>query len=209
MIDLLTLETAHYMGTALRDQYRFRYKQFVMREKWDVPSYRGMEYDQFDTPAAAYLVWRDDEGSVRGLVRLLPTIRPYMTESLWPELIPDTGAPRSPDIWENTRFGVDGDLPAAVRKQVSAELIVASIEFALSQQISAYLIVSPRAVLDRTLPRAGLRPEVQKSAVLASGHAVSSAYVQVSEDVLVAVRRRLGLTHAILRHYEQEQRHAA
>ncbi|MBM9400006.1 hypothetical protein JUN65_00125 [Gluconacetobacter azotocaptans] len=96
MIDLLTLETAHCMGSALRDQYRFRYKQFVIREKWDVPNYMGMEYDQFGTLAAAYLVWRDDDRSVRGLVRLLPTTRPYMTESLWPDLIPEAGAPRCP-----------------------------------------------------------------------------------------------------------------
>ncbi|MBB2158289.1 autoinducer synthase [Gluconacetobacter diazotrophicus] len=197
------------MGTALLDQYRFRYKQFVMREKWDVPNYRGMEYDQFDTPAATYLVWRDEEGSVRGLVRLLPTTCPYMTESLWPELIPDTGAPRSPEIWENTRFAVDGELPAAVRKQVSGELIVASIEFAIAQRISTYLIVSPRAILERTLPRAGLRPEVQRSTILPSGHAVSSAYVQVSVELLHTVRRRLGLESVILRSHEQEQRHAA
>ncbi|MBM9400005.1 hypothetical protein JUN65_00120 [Gluconacetobacter azotocaptans] len=124
---------------------------------------------------------------------------------------PDSGSGCAPlsEVWENTRFAVDSDLPAAVRKQVSVELIVASIEFAVSQRIRSYLIVSPRAILERTLPRAGLRPEVQKSALLPSGHAVSSAYVHVSEDLLHAVRRRMGLEHAILRNHQGERRHAA
>lgn len=209
MIDLLTIETAHHMGTALIEQYKFRYRQFVLREKWDVPNYNGMEYDQFDTPAAVYLVWRDDRGAVRGLVRLLPTTQPYMIESLWPELIPDTGAPRSNSVWENTRFAVDRDLPPAVRKQVTVELIVASMEFALQQDVRSFLIVSPRAILERTLPRAGLQPEVQKSTLLPSGHAVSSAYVNVSIDRLMAVRHKAGLQRPVLRNHPREHQHAA
>ncbi|GAA4479659.1 acyl-homoserine-lactone synthase [Gluconacetobacter asukensis] len=209
MIELLTLETAHYMGTALMEQYKFRYRQFVVREQWDVPNYNGMEYDQFDTPAAVYLVWRDERGAVRGLVRLLPTTQPYMIESLWPELIPDAGAPRCTAVWENTRFAVDRDLPPTVRKQVTAELIIASMEFALQQDVRSFLIVSPRAILERTLPRAGLQPEIQKSVLLPSGHAVSSAYVNVSVDRLETVRRKVGLQQPVLRNHLQEHQHAA
>ncbi|MBM9401916.1 conjugal transfer protein TraI [Gluconacetobacter azotocaptans] len=209
MIDLLTLETSHHYGSALAEQYRFRYRHFILRERWDVPNYNGMEYDQFDTPAAAYLVWRDTDGAVRGMVRLLPTTRPYMTESLWPELLPDAGAPRSPSIWENTRFGVDRDLPPTVRQRVTAELILASMEFALNRGVQSFLLISPRAILARTLPRAGLFPAVQKNTTLPSGHVVSSAYVHVTAEALEAVRNKIGVSYAVLRHHESERLRAA
>ena len=40
--------------------------------------FQGMEYDQYDTPAATYFVWQDGEGVVRGVARVIPTDRPYM-----------------------------------------------------------------------------------------------------------------------------------
>ncbi len=54
MIDVLTWENAHFYGSALASQHRLRYRLFVERQGWDVPCYQGMEYDQFDTPAAVY-----------------------------------------------------------------------------------------------------------------------------------------------------------
>jgi acyl homoserine lactone synthase len=50
MIDAISLETAHLLGDALPSAYRLRHRIFIERQKYDVPSHRGMEWDQFDTP---------------------------------------------------------------------------------------------------------------------------------------------------------------
>ena len=44
------------METRWRISTRLRHRLFVERNGWQVPSHDGMEYDQFDTPAAVYLV---------------------------------------------------------------------------------------------------------------------------------------------------------
>lgn len=59
MLDCLTWGTAHHFGDALAGQHRLRYRVFVQRAGWKVPHFNGMEWDQYDTPAAHYLVWRD------------------------------------------------------------------------------------------------------------------------------------------------------
>ena len=83
----LNWETAHLHGEAWIAHHRLRHRLFVERRGWDLPTHRGMEYDEFDTPAAWYLLWLDGQGETRGAVRLLPTTRPYMLQTLWPQLL--------------------------------------------------------------------------------------------------------------------------
>ena len=56
----VTWETAHQHGEAWISHHRLRYKMFVERQKWSVPSYRQIEYDEFDTPAATYILTVDE-----------------------------------------------------------------------------------------------------------------------------------------------------
>jgi N-acyl-L-homoserine lactone synthetase len=197
MIETVTLRTAHLFGDALADQHRFRYRQFIVRAGWDVPHVYGMEYDQFDTPAAVYLLWRDHAARVRGMVRLLPTTRPYMTDTLWPELAPEEGLPHADHIWENTRFAVDRDLAAPLRKKVTSELILASLEFGLSRGIERYLLISPLWVLQGALAASGLTHRMLRQTEALGRRPVASAYVPVSEQVLATARDRLGVHHRV------------
>jgi len=198
MIDLLTLQTSHLFGDALADQHRFRYQQFVVRGGWDVPHVDGMEYDQFDTPAAVYLLWRDQAHRVRGMVRLLPTTRPYMTDSLWPALAPEEGLPHADEVWENTRFAVDRDLPAPLRRKVTSELILASLEFGVAQGIERYLLISPLWVLNGALAAAGLSHRLLRKTDTLGRWPVASAYAPVSEQILAVARERLGIAHSVM-----------
>lgn len=84
----LNWETAHMHGETWISHHRLRHRLFVERQGWEVPTVRDLEYDEFDTPAAQYLIWIDSKGETRGAARLLPTTRPYMVKKLWPELIP-------------------------------------------------------------------------------------------------------------------------
>src|SRR5688572_22902087 len=109
----LDWETAHLHGVAWISQHRLRHRLFVERQHWNVPTYKNLEYDQFDTPAAKYLLWLDWMGMARGVVRLVPTTQPYMVETLWPGLVRGS-LPKSPSIWEASRFGCDRNLEPAV-----------------------------------------------------------------------------------------------
>jgi len=123
MIEAFSLGTAHWVGDALASQARLRHRVFNERRRLDHDSYDGMEYDAFDTPAALYLVWRDDADVVRGRIRLLPTTRPYMLQTCWPELVEAGPLPASPEVWEITRVCVDKDLPCEMRGRVMPELL--------------------------------------------------------------------------------------
>ncbi|WFU62670.1 acyl-homoserine-lactone synthase [Bradyrhizobium brasilense] len=125
MIEVFSLATAHRFQDALASQARLRHDVFVRLRGLPHSSYEGLEYDEFDTPAAKYLVWRDERRIVRGLARLLPTTIPYMLKSCWPHLASDTGLPSSPGIVEVTRVCVDKSLDPPVRRMVFPELLCA------------------------------------------------------------------------------------
>ena len=142
MIEAFTLATAHHFGDALASQARLRYKIFVAHRKLPHDHYAGLEYDEFDTPAATYLVWRDDARVVRGLVRLLPTARPYMLKTYWPALIEDAPLPASEDVWEATRVCVDRSVPAPQRLRIFPELFAGVEEFCAVHDIKAIIGVT-------------------------------------------------------------------
>jgi len=96
--------TAHLHGEAWISSHRLRKKIFVERQGWEVPVDEDLEYDEFDNPKAKYIMWLDDAGEARGVVRLLPTTSTYMIEKLWPDLV-DGELPKAPNVWEATRFG--------------------------------------------------------------------------------------------------------
>src|SRR5690606_27788678 len=114
------------------------HRLFIDRQNWAVPSFGGLEFDQFDSPAAHYLLWLDTAGQARGAVRLVPTTQPYMLQTLWPDLL-GNHVPREPGIWDASRFGCDRNLPAQLRRRVLGELIYGCQEFGLARGIHAYL----------------------------------------------------------------------
>ncbi|MGY4512123.1 acyl-homoserine-lactone synthase [Bradyrhizobium sp. USDA 3650] len=129
MIEAFSIATAHLFQDALASQARLRHEVFVCRRKLDHSSYGGLEFDEFDTPAAVYLVWRDEARVVRGLARLLRTTRPYMLKSYWPYLVTDGNLPESPDVFEVTRVCVDKAVSPAIRRTIFPELLCAIQEF--------------------------------------------------------------------------------
>ena len=88
VIECVTLENNHlFLGNAIAEQHRLRYKSIIKRQNWNVPDIREMEYDQYDNPATVYLIWRDKKNIARGVCRLYPTDRPYMLKEVFPNLI--------------------------------------------------------------------------------------------------------------------------
>lgn len=129
MIEAFSVATAHQFQDALASQARLRFEVFVRRRGLDHLSWEGLEFDEFDNPAATYLVWRDNDRTVRGVARLLRTTRPYMLQSHWPYLVERSELPSSPGIFEVTRVCVDKAVPPPVRQRIFPELLCGIQEF--------------------------------------------------------------------------------
>ncbi len=142
MIEAISLRNAHEFGDALASQARLRYRVFVLGRALPHRFYDGMEYDEFDIPAAVYLVWRDPSRVVRGLIRMIPTSVPYMLQSYWPHLCQTQELPRSDDVWEASRICVDRHYDAKVRPRIMPELLCGVQEFSQLNDIRAVVGVT-------------------------------------------------------------------
>ena len=194
----LNWETAHLHGETWISHHRLRHRLFVERQRWDVPSVHGLEHDEFDTPAAQYLVWTDEAGEVRGVARLLPTSRPYMVQKLWPELV-DGELPESDTVWEATRFGCDQALGPVARRRAVAEMLCAMQEFGLANGIGRYLAVMPARLLKCVVVNAGCETDISGPPRMIGRFPTVAAYLTVSAAVLAEFRRRAAIPGPVLR----------
>lgn len=142
MLHILQSPPPSASDTALRAMFAARKSVFVDLLKWDVPVLDGRyEVDQFDDLNATYVILADRDGAHLGSARLLPTVRPHILDSLYPDLCEDT-PPRAPDIFEITRFCLDRRLRAAERRDVRDTLVTTLVEHALSHGITAYSAIA-------------------------------------------------------------------
>ncbi|WPH23866.1 acyl-homoserine-lactone synthase [Variovorax paradoxus] len=93
-----------FSADVLFDMARYRHEVFVEKLGWKLHTRGRLELDEFDRKDTVYLIARNPDGEIVGTSRLLPTHRPYLLASLFPQLLGDTPAPCSPDIWELSRF---------------------------------------------------------------------------------------------------------
>jgi acyl homoserine lactone synthase len=190
-------ESAHLHGEAWISHHRLRHRIFVERQGWGVPTHNGLEYDQFDTPAATYVLWLDDRRQARGVTRLIPTTQPYMVQTLWPELI-DGPLPRTATIWEATRFGCDRDLDSPTRRRIVAELICGCQEFGIANGVSKYIGVMPLAVFRHVIAAAGCRVTPLGPSRRMQQHDIAAAHIDVSPTTLATVQSRGGIHGPVL-----------
>jgi acyl-homoserine lactone synthase len=123
----------------LEAMHRHRYRLFVELMGWRALECEDkLDIDEFDNPAATYLLAIDDDGVLRGSGRLIPSWRPHMLKNLFPEYV-DGEVPTGPQIWEWTRHAPgDPAFPGAVNKRVKAALHIGMLEFAASRGIEAF-----------------------------------------------------------------------
>lgn len=135
----------------LRSMFEDRKRVFVDLLKWDVPVLDGrFELDQFDNEHATYLIIADEDGDHLGSARLLPTTRPHILGSLFPQLCaapPPTGA----DIAEITRFCLSRRQSAASRRLTRNRLVSALTWHALEHGIRTYTGVAELSWLQQIL----------------------------------------------------------
>lgn len=124
------------------NMHRDRKRVFVDLLKWDVPVIDGQyEVDQFDHAGAVYLIVAEEDGTHRGSIRLLPTNRPHILGSLFPELC-EGPLPSGSNVYEITRGCLSPRLRAAERLRVRNQLTTAAVEFALFNGIDTFTCVA-------------------------------------------------------------------
>ena len=95
----------------LWEMYKLRARIFKDRMGWDIPILSGMEIDGYDALDPYYMMIRDQENSLKGCWRALPTEGPYMLKDTFPELLHGAEAPSHPKVWELSRFAIEADGP--------------------------------------------------------------------------------------------------
>lgn len=146
-----------YSGLWLQS-HELRHQAFVDRLGYDVPSHDGLEWDQFDTPRASYIVI-EAGGRCVGVCRLVPTTSPYMLKDIFPTLLP-YAPPEQADVWEATRITVDATLHAAARDAALKALIVGVQRFGLEHGIRHFLGLMPIPIFRRTLIKHGVNVNI-------------------------------------------------
>lgn len=102
---------AHEHRHLLDEMFRLRARVFSERLKWDVVVSDGMERDRYDDEGPVYLIYTDDEQkTVKGSLRLLPTTGPTLLADFFADTLPDATRLTAPTIWECTRFCLDEGL---------------------------------------------------------------------------------------------------
>jgi acyl homoserine lactone synthase len=182
-------------GTLLAEQYRLRYRTFVLTRYWSgVRWFGGMEYDEYDTPAASYLVRPSPGGAAWGCLRVSPTDRPYMLKDNWPHLCTEIALPNSLSVWELTRLCVDQSLPKALRRQIRNELLCALLEFGLAHDVQKFIAVAHPRVWAATFADADMEVAFagEEGLLEDGGGAVRAGMISVSPAVLKRVREMAG-----------------
>lgn len=108
MIRLIVAKRASLGGLYYR-MGRFRYNVFVNELNWNLPDVdhiSRIEFDEFDTDAATYIVAVTPDESVVGCARLVPTNAPNLLGAVFPHLIPSGMCPNDRDVWELSRMAV-------------------------------------------------------------------------------------------------------
>lgn len=208
MIDCVSCPTAHLFGDAIASQHRLRYRIFIERKNWKLPTYEGMEFDNYDTPATTYFIWRDRRGEARGVARAKPTVCPYMLEQVFPHMVTAEPIPKERGVWEGSRIGVDRDLAPELRQRVLGELFCAYLEFGLREGIERYLILMPVYMLKK-LASVGWPTRVLGPVERIDRMAVAAASIQVSQPILKSVREHMQIPGPILRTADDLVRPAA
>lgn len=125
----------------LASMHHLRWTVFHQELRWSVGlhNYNCMEFDDYDQPYATYIVRTNPDNEVDACCRLIPTDRPYMLAERYPEFIETMDIPKSPQVWEATRFAATNEARKQSQGKIMAQMIASMIEFGLQNDITNYI----------------------------------------------------------------------
>jgi acyl-homoserine lactone synthase len=208
MIDLVLPETRMSYASALMQMHQHRKQVFVDRFGWRLQAPGSwIEVDEFDNEYAVYLLARSLDGSHQGSVRLLPSTRAHMLQSVFGNLCPD-GVPVGEDCWEISRLVTDpADAAGKTVLKVHRLLALALVEFAVWNDIRRYTLVAEASRVP-VLLSVGWSVLPLGLPACVSGEMVQALQITITDQTLERMRGRLRIDTPVLR-FPPEQRKAA
>ncbi|SEO04616.1 N-acyl-L-homoserine lactone synthetase [Duganella sp. CF517] len=169
----------------LNQIFRYRYSVFVERLHWTLPcAGAGLEVDQFDRDDTYHVCVRD-AGATIGYARLLPTTEPYLLSEVFPQLMDKAMIPRSPAVWELSRF-CSVDLRSAGESRRQADywgcqaVLRTAVQCALEHGVSRLVAVSAVA-MERILARLGVNASRASPTMRLHGHNVYAFWIDLDD----------------------------
>ncbi len=172
----------HHLAAAnrplLQSMFADRKCLFVDLFGWELPVLDGQyEMDQFDTADSIYLIAADDDGLHAASIRLFPSTRPHMLDTLFPHLCP-LGVPADERTWESTRLCLPQRHGAERRRELRNQLFTAMVDVALERGIERYTGLIPDRFRKEVLAM-GWRAEPLGPAVRIPGGPVGAFLIHV------------------------------
>lgn len=191
MITWINQKTLPRTGRLYIAQFHLRHECFIERQDYNVKQFDGMEFDQYDTPAAAYLVYGSPSGRALGCSRLTPVHMGSMIKDLWPDIVREPEMLEQSGVWEATRFCVRKSLPPALRRQIARELVFGYFEYGLQHGIRSIVGVMPPVIMRSVFGSLGCRYTLLGAPkVLESGERIVAGSLAITEKAFDELKQR-------------------
>jgi N-acyl-L-homoserine lactone synthetase len=207
MITYVSYDNLDLTGKAFNSQFQLRHRCFIERQRYNVRNYNKKEYDQYDTPAAVYLVYQGANGAALGASRMTPTSHSCMLRDLWPEMVEQKQTLCSREVWEGTRFCIEKDIDPALRKRIANELVLAYVEFGLELGIKRIIGLMPKLILRSVFKTAGVDFEPLGPSKIIDDITTQAAGMSINTLQLIKIRKATGIHYPVLYTPEVEKRH--
>lgn len=194
----------------LVEMHHDRKRVFVDRLGWQLRAPGSwLEVDEFDNEYTVYLIaCSDNDDRHLASVRLLPTTRPHMLNTIFSELC-EGGPVIGPNVWESSRFTI---APVGLRgveiMRLSQYLALAHTEFALLNGISSYTMIGETHRV-ATVVSMGWKVKPLCLPTEVGGDKVTAMQVFVDEETLAMMRERFRVDRPILEVHPEHHRVAA
>ena len=208
MIDVILPEDRFAFADTLIEMHRDRKQVFVDRFGWKLPSSDSwLEVDQFDNDHAVYLVAKDSNGRHGASVRLIPSTRPHMLDSIFAALCAD-GVPIGDDCWEISRLVTSpADASGTSVLKTHRLLALALVEFASLNQIRRYTLVAEANRVPALLS-VGWTVRPLGLPIPQGDEQLQALQILIAPDSLSLMRRKLNLNGPVLRRRATERKAA-
>ena len=200
MIDVVSSANRHLYADEVEQMWRLRHQIYVHERGWhDLAKADGREIDQFDTDKAIYLLAIEGRSTVVGGTRLVSTAEPNIVSEVFHRLASVRGVPRSPRIYDWTRyFVVPHRRESHAISPVASALMCAVQEFCLAEGIEQVQIMLETFWIPRFI-EIGWNPQPLGLPEMVAGEPVAAVLCDVGEEVLQRTRQIRGVTGPALR----------
>lgn len=207
MVQLIIGATNPNARELLAKIFRQRYEIFVKEKGWDLKTYNGLEFDNYDVPTTLYLAQVDANGDMIASMRMNTTDGPFLLKDAFPDMCQGP-IPQGRDVWELTRGALS---PKLRRSKHYGRMICGVLEAALLWGAQKSIGIYSVDYIMKQM-RFGLDLKPLGPPRIMDGEPNVAAEFPFNFETLQRVRTSFGITEPVIEriyHMPQEDRAAA